>query len=171
MQKTAFGILLVGFVFVCFQIQLFGIDLLIDAVGFSLIFNGIRPLRKTMGGFLYADLVCLALVLVTALQLFISGPFGVVLALVRSVLEIFVFAGLAQGVYKWLQKQNHKKLGLVAVGVFGLGAVMAMLQGVLIVAGTGLQVWQWAYHLYAMVLLACLLGLILLPGSPEDVPK
>ncbi len=46
MRRIAVGILLVGFVFVFFRLAVLDIDLLMDPVGFLLLFNGVRALQK-----------------------------------------------------------------------------------------------------------------------------
>lgn len=107
MRKTAIAIMLVGFVFAFFSVRLAGVDLLIDAVGFLLVFNGVRPLQKSLPGFGQSSWCALALVLVSALQLFLGGFALLILGLLRSALEVALYLMLMGGFSRLLQAEGR----------------------------------------------------------------
>lgn len=130
MRKAAVGILLVGYVFVIFALPAFGIDLLIDAVGFLLIFNAARALRRTEPAFAFAPWVALALVVVSALQLFLSGAALVALAILRGLGEGLLLGLLARGFGRMLAAEGKPRAAVLARAGLLLCAAAALGWGV-----------------------------------------
>lgn len=90
-----------GFVFMYATLPFMGMDLLIDAVGFLLMFNGLNALRKLEPacGFALPGFIALAMVVPAAVQLFASGGVLAVAGWVRlageTLLYVLVFRALA----------------------------------------------------------------------------
>ena len=169
MRRTAFLILLAGVIFVYFSIPFMGIDLLIDAVGFSLLFNAIRPLRKTRQGFAIADSLCLGLVLVSALQLLFFGIPSIVLASLRALLETLVFCMLAGGLWQMLKRDNAPRLALSIKIIFGLGALFSLSNGIILVAGIQIPAFYgFGAKLYYLMLILSTLLLAIMTGKFDN---
>lgn len=144
--KTAVAILLAGFVFAFFQLPFAGIDLLLDPVGFLLVFNGANGLRKLAGaegrGFGPACGVALALVALTAVQLFAGGAVADVLPALRGGLEAALFYLLYRG-FAALLEGSGRPGGAVAVTValwvsMAVAAARAVVGVLRLAAGSGL---------------------------------
>lgn len=167
MQKTAVGVMLAGFVLAFFSIEAFGMDLLIDAVGWLLVFNAARALAVWDKGFKPASWLALGLVGVSALQLFfMAGALALVLGVLRVAGQAALFLLLAGGFARLFAAGGQKRLAPVARAVFWLGAACcaAMLLPASVPAGLSLA---------AAVLLTCsqifmvflLFFACILPGS------
>ena len=74
-----------------------GVDLLIDAVGFLLAWNGLRALQKQEPVFCFAPLCCRVLIPLSALDLFFSGWLYGVVVLLRIVLEALLYWQFLRG--------------------------------------------------------------------------
>ena len=125
--QNAVGILLVGFVFALFTLTFFGIDILLDAVGWLLVFNGVRPLERPKGGIGVRASLCLGLVVVSAAQLFLTG--GVVALLLlgaRAALEAALFLLLISLFRNLLASYGRARLAVVFAGVLALSAVASL---------------------------------------------
>lgn len=102
MQKIAVTIVAVGFVFVFYSLPAFGIDLLLDPVGFLLIWNGLRALRKRTSAFSIACVSSLLLIFVSSLQLFVSEITLFWVSSVRILGMLALFASVSWGYGKYL---------------------------------------------------------------------
>jgi hypothetical protein len=102
-HKTAMAIFLTGLVFSFFTAPAFGIDLLLDPVGFLLIFNAMNTLRKLAGGnvgagyFKVAMFISIALILLSTVPIFFDGEVGQAALTLRPALETVLFAMLLLG--------------------------------------------------------------------------
>ncbi|MDL2254151.1 hypothetical protein LJC49_08835 [Ruminococcaceae bacterium OttesenSCG-928-I18] len=125
--RNAIGILLAGFVLALFTIELAGIDILLDAVGWLLVFNGVRPLERPEGGIGPRAALALGLVAVSALQLFFTeGMPAVVLAGARAGLEIVFFLLLIGLFRRILHKFGQSKTAGVMAFLLAVNAVAAV---------------------------------------------
>lgn len=156
MHPAAFGVMIAGFVFTYFSIPLpllDGFDLLTDAVGFLLVHNGIRGLRRSgvqagpaftrnakgkikkikaeKQGFGLASFSCFWLVFVSAVQLFLSATPLLFATALRAVLEVLLYLSLAKGFGKKL-KAVRPGLSLLARAVFWLNALGTLAYGILL---------------------------------------
>ena len=163
MQRTAVAIMLAGFIFTFFSLPFFGIDLFIDAVGFSLIFNAARALKSWQASFGKAAIAAMALVPLSALQLFFTAaPLALALALLRAAGEAALFYFLAFGFYALLDASKRKAPALAMRFVFYLAAVLtvcgALLPLALPAAGWGLSIALTGCHilLSGSLLFACI---------------
>lgn len=140
MHRTAIGILLIGFVFIFFRLDFAGVDLLIDAVGFLLIFNGANALRRIEGkdgnGKLFGCAVPLsvAMVATSAIQLFAGGTFATIVSVVQGLLGILLFVVFQVAFLVLLKHRNQNLLALLtsiallftaAVYLLGIPALLA----------------------------------------------
>ncbi len=93
--SVALGLVLAGLVFALCSVRVGGMDVLVDAVGWLLVFNGLRPLEKPGGGVGPRGLLCLGLLALSAAQLFlVSGGLAGWLYLLRMALEAGLFLSL-----------------------------------------------------------------------------
>ncbi len=129
MRKTAVLLIVFGLIFVFFRVEAFGIDLLMDAAGYILVFNGVRALHKAYGGFGISPVLCLVLVPVTAAQLFLSGVPLVVVSLVRVAPEMSLFCMMAAGFFKLAKAQGRAALGGCTFALFLAAAAASLLAG------------------------------------------
>ena len=140
MRKTSLMILLAGFVFIYFTLPFSGIDLLIDAVGFLLIRNGLRGLQKTGVTLGPAVSICLVLVAIAAGQLFVGGIFIVILAVLRAMAEASLLFFLMQGLLPLTPRPPLRFLlraVFIAAMVFALsGALFSFLPSLFILEVT-----------------------------------
>lgn len=171
MRRTAFGIMLVGLLLVAFRIPFMGMDLLIDAVGYLLVCNGLWALHKVQRLYpAWLPGVCLPLVLAAALQLFFSvGTVLLITQILCLLLECILYVAFAAGVVADLrdgqkrQGQGSRRAMLPAGVVWplaGLGVVasLALLLHLLWpVPGWPLEILHLLAHLPVMLLLLCLL--------------
>ncbi|NLW79961.1 MAG: hypothetical protein GXY32_11225 [Ruminococcaceae bacterium] len=164
MRRTALAIMLVGFVFVFFSIPLAGVDLLIDAVGFLLVFNGARPLEKTMPGFGKASWCAIALTVVSAAQLFLGGTVYLVLSLLRAAGEVLLFLWLMRGLTQMLKKESRLRLVPLTYGAFTLNMATSALVAVMLFVPLPALAMGIVLAVVHVLLLALLLRLALLPA-------
>ena len=129
MRKTAVLLIVFGFAFVFFRIEAFGIDLLMDAAGYVLVFNGVRALGKVHGGFGISPALCIVLVLVTAVQIFLSGVPLVAVSLVRTAPEMCLFFMMAAGFYALAKADGRAWLGGILFALFAASAAASLLAG------------------------------------------
>lgn len=159
MRKTAQGIMLAGFVFVFFALPFAGVDLLIDAVGFLLVWNGLAALQKLDKTFGAAPLVCLALVAVAAAQLFFEGAAAQVLRAVRVAGEVVLYWQMLKG----FARQAPKRAVPLPAWLFWCGFAVCAAAGLLYFAGLAaplppqvVAAAQWAGRTAILGLLAVL---------------
>ena len=128
MQKTAVGVMLAGFVLAFFSLYAFGLDLLIDAVGFLLVFNSARALAVWAAPFKPASAVALGLVAVAAAQLFfMSGVPAVVLGVLRGAGLAALYLLFSAGFAPLFGAGYQKRLAPIAKAVFWLAAAGSLL--------------------------------------------
>lgn len=133
MRRTAVGILLAGFVFIFFQLEFAGVDLLIDAVGFLLIFNSAHALRKIEGRdtegklFGYPVPFAVALIVVSGVFLFAGGVFATILTVLRGVLEIGLFVSLQVAFLVLLRRRAQNLLAYLSSTALLLSAAVSLL--------------------------------------------
>lgn len=146
MYKTPTVLVLVGFAVVYFTIPFLGIDILIDAVGFLLVFNGLLALKRQQRLFLFAPQCSMVLVVAAAAQLFASGWLLMALGICRVIAECVLywqmmrgFKGLAVGAgVAVLAKTAYVVLGLCVVSsCFGLPGTLTIISPLL----TGVFEW------------------------------
>ncbi len=98
-QSIALGMMCVGLGFAYFGLLFNGVDLLIDAVGYLLVFNALRALKKIQHRFAGGDVIAGILTVVALAQLFVYGTMLFFVMLIRGILElvlyIVLFCGLA----------------------------------------------------------------------------
>ena len=124
--RNAVGILLAGFVFALFSFTVFGIDILLDAVGWLLVFNGVRPLERPEGGIGVRASLCLGLVVVSAVQLFFTGGAVALLLLgTRAALEVALFLLLISLFRNLLASYGRARLAAVLTGLLALSAAVS----------------------------------------------
>ncbi len=128
MTKTALIILVIGYVFVFFSIPFLGVDILIDAVGFLLLFNGYRAFRLLDKSFKGAASVSLALVVVAALQLFVSGTAALILLVLRQIGMALLYVFTARGFVYLFNKIDKKSFSMVIRLVFGAALLLVAVQ-------------------------------------------
>ena len=129
MRRNAVGIMLAGFVFALFAVQVGGIDLLLDAVGWLLVFNGLRPMERPGGGVGPRAALCLALVAVSAAQLFLTaGTPELVAYVARMALEAAFFLLMMLFFYRMLAGFSHRKTGIALGCAFALNALVSLAQ-------------------------------------------
>lgn len=165
MRKTALAIMLVGFVFVFFSIPLAGIDLLIDAVGFLLIFNGVRPLEKTLPGFGKASWCAILLTVLAAVQLFFGGTVYLVLSLLRAAGEVLLFLWMMRGFARMLQSENRARLAQLTYAAFALNIAASALVAVMLFVTLPTLAMAIVLAAVHLLLLALLVRLALLPAT------
>ena len=156
MQKTAVGVTLAGFVLAFFSLYAFGLDLLIDAVGFLLVFNGARALAVWAAPFKPASAVALGLVAVAAAQLFfVAGVPALVLGALRGVGLAVLYLLFAGGFATLFEAGRQKRLAAFAKAVFWLAAAGSLLALVWPLGGVVLTVTQ--SFVLILLLFACIL--------------
>lgn len=127
MKKTAIMLMLVGLVFAFFTLPFSGIDLLIDAVGFLIVWNSLRALRLTSSAFATAAWLCLGLVGLSAAQLFSSGLAYTAVTNLRLLLEVPFFLLLLKGFLSLASAAGLAKFRLPLLAVFSLYAIASLL--------------------------------------------
>lgn len=200
MRRTAVGILLAGFVFIFFIIPFMGIDLLIDAVGFLLLFNGARALQKigraeaegllpgtntgllppASFGFGAAQPLAIILVGLSAVQLFVGVSTGMasgggIIGIARAVLEILLFLSLLRGFGPFLKNRGLKVLGLavpIALLLDMAAGVLSILAILfLFVAAPFLFAVNVAAAIIHLFTLAVFIWLLVAVGDGKRTPK
>lgn len=189
MRRTAVGIILAGFLFIFVRLSFLGIDILIDAVGFLLIFNGARALQKigraqTDGllkpgatpvqepaplpatfGFGAAQGCAIALVFVSALQLFLTGVPLTVLGILRAALEIALFAFLLRGFGPLARQERLRTPGRAAQLALALDMAASALSVLHLFFTPPSALWVFTNAVHIFTLAAFLWLLLKLEGS------
>lgn len=128
MRRTSVLLVLLGLLFVYIRMPAAGLrDMFIDAVGYLIVFNGIRGLRHENGGFTLSMWVCLVLVPVCAVEFFIEG--NTVLTVARRALELALYAGLFASFMRVFKKNNGRLafwLCVTGVVICAAGAVISV---------------------------------------------
>lgn len=157
MRRTALFLMLAGFVFVFFSVSLFGIDILIDAVGYLLVWNAIRALQRKESVYGFAATCCLALVVICAIQLITSGIIYTVLLVVRPLAEALLYWQLLLGFARGAQDQ--KGLRIACLYTMGLCIAASLTQcGLMFVSATlgwailAVGYVQWTAHIALLAL-------------------
>ncbi|MDL2324229.1 hypothetical protein LJC61_03635 [Ruminococcaceae bacterium OttesenSCG-928-A16] len=182
MRRIAAAIVLVGFAFAFFTLPFAGVDILIDAVGFLLVWNGVRALQKKDAVYRFAAPCSLVLVAIAAAQVFLGG--GVAAYAVQSGLAGWVLQGLrlaAEGLLYWQllagfarlakagQRPGLAKLAYVALAVCLAGVLVSACAWALLFFGYPLVVpvaaVVWAGHI---ALLAVLAGFVFWFGTQPE---
>ncbi len=159
MRRTAILIMMVGFLFAYFSLEVAGIDLLIDAVGFLLVWNGVRVLARQENGFGFSGPVCLALVGICALQLFFDGTVGQVLAVLRAVAEVVLYAMMLRGFWRALRTGGGKADPVLAAVAFGGCMLAAVVPPLWFLIGAHPAVWTGLWWMATALHTAMLLEL------------
>lgn len=156
MRKTAIVLMCVGFVFIYFTVPVAGVDLLIDAVGYLLIFNGAWAFRLTNISFKIGALTALGLVPVAALQLFISGNAGSILELVRNILTFALLGFLMHAFAYELSQEGSSAAAIMCRGIFGLNMIAVTFFSFLLAPASPAAA-SWCIIVCRIILLAFLL--------------
>lgn len=151
MRRTALIIMTAGFLFLLdtASITVAGIDLLLDPVGFLLIFNAVRPLKKYGDRFGPCIPLSLALVALSAVQLFLTaGLAAAVVAALRYAGQGALLLCLALGLaaLPGVRRSRAKTIALWAVAAVNALACLAMavlFPAYLLAAGTGYSLAGW----------------------------
>lgn len=106
MRRIAAGITLTGFVFAFVTLPFQGVDLLLDPVGFLLVFNGQRAFGKGYGGFKLSQLGALLLMAFSAVQLFVAGGFFVLVSPLRRLVEGLLFLAMQREFGAMLRREG-----------------------------------------------------------------
>lgn len=164
MLKIPAILLLVGFVFVFFDLPFMGVDLLIDAVGWLIVFNGVRVFRHLWPAFGPIRVCSLALVGLGALALFPLAGAEVFIQL-AYLLVCVLFFGLAGmgfgGISAASDKTDKLPAGILAgllllLGLVVLGIFILQLTGLFSGHGTFGTLWsllrraEWLLHLLVL---------------------
>ena len=129
MRKTAVVILSIGYVFTLFRVEVAGIDLLLDPVGWILVFNGLWGLgKREKGRFRAGWITSLGLVALSAAQLFVKqGRAVLFLAGLNSALQLALFGFMLWDFYKLALREQKLPKVLPWLTTFipaGAGAVL-----------------------------------------------
>ncbi len=163
MQKTALWVVFGGFCFVFLAVPVAGLDILIDAVGYLVVFNALRFLGKLYPGrcFKVSAVLSLVLVAVCAPQLFIKeGSLVLWLAAARAGLEIGLYLSWIPLLHALLGRTGQKRWRAASVAMPGVAAAATALAAAGQFAGGALQAASaWVLFACQVLLLA---GLLLL---------
>lgn len=111
MRKASIILILGGFVFVLFSAPLLGLDLLIDAVGYLFIWNGLRMLQKESPFFRLAIFFALILTGVAAVHLFL--PNNIVLFFIWLICDLFLYVFMFRGFFILARTWDVSLLGII----------------------------------------------------------
>lgn len=106
MRKTAVAIILLGLLFANFTLLFSGIDLLIDAVGFLLIWNGVSALQKVDPVYGKSGVISIALVVISIAQLFLTNTQSIIFMI------LFLLRICAEGILCWQVTVGFSKLAV-----------------------------------------------------------
>lgn len=124
MFKVPVALLIAGLCFTFFSLTMMGVDLLIDAVGFLFIFNGLLHLRRKWTGFWAGPLCSILLVGISSLQLFL--PAWTLVGVLRLVLTSILYLVCARGFFQMLRPCSLFEARALAA-LFGLQAAALLL--------------------------------------------
>lgn len=163
MRKTAILLMLVGFAVVYFTIPLFGIDILMDAVGYLLVWNAVRVLHKKEDTFGFAPTCALVLTAICALQVTTGGMVLAAMLVVRPLAEALLYWQLLRGFARLAAAEEKPQLRTICFVVMALCIFASLVQcGVMFVSYTlawaivGMEVLQWVAHIAVLGLLGWL---------------
>lgn len=110
MSTAAIGLMVAGFLFTFYSIPVAGVDILIDAVGYLLLFNAAGALKKLgeRRHFKLAPALSFLLVLYSAVQMFLYGGTAVLAGVPRALLELLLFLSLGRGFGRQLVEDNER---------------------------------------------------------------
>lgn len=131
MRKTATLLILVGLLFTTLTLPFSGIDLLLDPVGFLLIFNGARPLAKYGDRFGPCVPLSILLIAASAVQLFLTGTPLVVAGLLRALAEAALYLLLLRGYARLARRRKGNGMAAVLAAGFALAALATLAQAAL----------------------------------------
>ncbi len=155
--RNAVIVMLAGFVFATFSLRVAGFDVLLDPVGWLLVFNGVRPIEKPGGGLGLRAILCLGLLALSAAQLFVAAEgVAIVLLLLRDVLEFLFFILLARPFGRLLESFELGR----AKRYFRLFLVLNAIASPLLTLAMVLVV-NFAVQVYALILVFSALGFLL----------
>ncbi len=120
---NAVAVMFFGFLFVLFTLPFMGLDLLIDAVGWVLIFNGVRVLERPNGGAGKTAIVCLILCVISGLQLFLLGTAYTVFSYLYGFFQVIFFVFSAILLYRVFTALAEKRNALFCALGFGLAGL------------------------------------------------
>lgn len=136
MRKTAVAIILFGLLFANVTLLFSGIDLLIDAVGFLLVWNGIVALQKVDPVYGKSSITSMVLVVLAVAQLFFTdaqSTIFMILFLLRIVAEGIlcwqVLNGFGKLAVQW-SKPRYKTILLIATIFSELLFILAIIFGI-----------------------------------------
>lgn len=164
-RGIALGLVAVGLGFAFFAIDFMGVDLLIDAVGFLIAYNGLRVLKKLCPGFAGSDILCIGLVALAALQLFLGGTALWVAGILRPLAECALFALMLRGFAQLLPRGRRPALRWAVLCALLLNMAAEILGAAAGILQWALPPWWWmaGYIFVRGLLLAALLVAALLP--------
>lgn len=166
MRKTATLLVVAGFGFAFITVWLpsMGIDLLIDAVGYLLVWNGLRALQARDKVYGFAPYVALALVGITTAQLMVRGTMIPVLSLVRPLAEALLFWQLFWGLRRIARAEQRRSLPGLYLATVVVGVLSCLLD--IITALLFFTVWALELPAYfnavTVVLLSVHIAMLLL---------
>lgn len=167
MRRVTAGLMAAGFVFVFFSIPVAGVDILIDAVGFLLVFNGLRPLAKLHPHFRFSPAVSLFLVVVTAAQLFLPASLARTATIMRAAGETSLYILIANGYGRSFLAGGKPGQAAFSGGIFTLCAVATAAFVVSFLSGTFTAATNTILVICHILVLCVLLWLCLLPKNRE----
>lgn len=106
MRKTAVAIILLGLLFANCTLLFSGIDLLIDAVGFLLIWNGVSALQKVDHVYGKSSVTSIILLVLSIAQLFFTNPQSIIFMI------LFLLRVCAEGILCWQVINGFCKLAV-----------------------------------------------------------
>lgn len=166
MRKIPFIIMAIGFAFTYYSIPFMGIDLLIDAVGYLFIFNGLWVFRLQGTRYTLGALCAFALVIIAAFPLLFSSFASQLFILLRYAFDFILLVLLAFCFVPSLVAQGRRQLLVLCLIVFALNALVApALSGGLFPLSRSIV--EWMPPVIHAIFILMLLGLALLP---EDAP-
>ncbi len=121
---NAVAVIFVGLIFVFFSFSFMGIDLLIDAVGWILVFNGVRVYERPRGGIGFIAVLCLILCVASALLLFFSGTAFLLVHIVYAIMIFCFFMSLSALFFRSLMRFHFKKSAFICLFSFGITSVL-----------------------------------------------
>lgn len=160
MRKIPLGVLFAGYLFVLFAIPAFGIDLLIDAVGYLIIFNALRFLSKLYPKFAPAVPVSLVLTLAAAAHLVLQ-MYGTTLALfiwLLPLLDAVLLALLLRGFAHMFHREGPKPALVATLVVFPANILWPLVHAAAAAGQNPPPAWPATAQLVLHLLLAAALG-------------
>lgn len=134
MRKIPITLIIIGLFFTNISLYFNGIDLLIDAVGFLLIWNGVKALQKIDAVYGFANVCSFSLIFISILSLFFTAkPFSfILLGLTWAICGILYFF-LIRGLYLSLAKINPQKKYLLLWALLILVEILLLICLILLI--------------------------------------